>query len=178
MGRILRSLVALAAVLALSTPVPAFGAVARSGSAADPNDTAGHLDISYIEGMKASATAPLHIMIQTYGNWSDAVLATGKPSRMFVLFDTDVDGSAEYKGRIYSVGTKLTIWIKGSGSSFENLAVHRVDPKTIKTVIPGNSTPNPVTAFNMAVKTSYKTSSGACASACVDRAPDAGWVSI
>jgi hypothetical protein len=169
--------VAVAAVLALQ----ALPAQAQSGTAADPNDVKGKLDIASLHYDKDSAKAPLVIVITTYGKWGKRVLARHSGNRLLVKLDVDRDGMSDYHASIKESGGKLYVHIAGSGQQFEDLRAHKPDPKTVRFTIPGESPPNPKGPAPKLRAYSRFIGSLACDPAsgngpCVDHAPDHGWL--
>jgi len=166
-------LVASLATLAVLLAAAPAGAT----QASDPEDVSGKLDLKQITATKADATAPLHITIVTYENWKKKALSDSGHNRVFVLFNTDSDSKAEYVGEIYESGGNLVMVITGSGSAFEPLPVRHPNGHTLKTVVPGSSPPNPDGNVGVAAKSRY-TDAGDCATACKDRAPNGGWLTV
>ncbi len=104
------------------------------------------------------------------------MLKSTGPDRVLVFFNSDSDAAIDYTGVISYKAGKLKMVISGSGATFEPLAVKHPNKFTITTVVPGGSAPNPSGPVEIFVRTRFKTSAGACAGTCRDRAPDTGWV--
>lgn len=166
-------LVAVLGVLALvlaATP-------AAAAQVTDPDDVAGKLDLKTLVVRKADATAPLVVKVTTYETWAPKLLKDSGKNRVYVLFDVDADGTAEYVGEISSSGGDLHMDITGQGSAFEPLPVKHPNGHTLKTVVPGGSPPNPDGTVGIATRSVFH-DTAACGTACKDRIPDAGWLSV
>jgi hypothetical protein len=152
-------------------------APAAAVQVADPDDVAGKLDLETLVLRKASASAPLVAKVTTYENWAASLLKDSGQNRVYVLFDVDADGTAEYVGEISCSGGKLHMDITGRHSSFEPLPVKHPNGHTLKTVVPGGSSPNPKGTVHIAVRSVFY-GAGPCSAGCRDRIPDAGWTSV
>jgi hypothetical protein len=162
----------------LVTAILAFQALPASafaGTATDPNDVPGKLDLYRLHFAKTNATAPLHIVVKTYGPWAKSVLE-GNANKLIVYLDTNHNGSVDYHARIKKVGDKLVVLIAGSGSSFEPVPAHKPNGRTVTFTIPGNSPPNPNGMPPDMRAYSLFTESLACDTGCIDKAPDSGWL--
>ncbi len=151
------------------------GAPKPAGS--DPDDVDGQLDI---RDLNATRTGDLlAVSLKTYEPWSSNVLV-GTPlkagtNQLTIFYDVDLDGKADYRGRVVFVGGALSVFISGSGSEFEPIPVERPNNKTAQFV-------HPVDVFFL--------SSGASSEADIqirakslyngqeDRAPDTGWLGV
>ncbi len=169
-----RSALALVPLLALVLLAPPVGAA----SVTDPDDVGGKLDLATVSARKADALAPLKIRITTYESWAARLLRASGRNRVVVLFNVDTDPQKEYRGVIVYVEGDLVMLISGQGSSFEPLPVRHPNGHTLRTVVPGESPPNPDnpdTPVRIAVR-SRSFDEGDCVEGCRDRAPNGGWV--
>lgn len=171
-------------VLTIATGALTLGLCASLAHAAtlitrqDPNDTPGTLDIEVIGGQKDRPAAPLVVGLRTFHGWHDALLKATGSNRIFVYFNINKDRDAEYVGEISTMDGQLVITITGKGDTFKPIKVTRMDSNTIRVSIPRSSPANPRGSVKIAVSTTLTKSSGPCTSACVDRAPDKGWLTI
>ena len=170
-----RSISLVAVLSALALVLAATPAVAAQVT--DPNDVAGKLDLKTLVVRKADARAPLVAKITTYENWTASLLKDSGKNRVYVLFDVDADRMAEYVGEISCSGGDLHMDISGQGSTFEPLPVKHPNGHTLKVVLPGSSPPNPKGTVWIAARSVFH-DAVACSTACRDRIPDAGWVSV
>ena len=105
----------------------------------DPDDVPGQLDI---RNFNASRNADLlAVSLTTYERWNSSVLAgpgggSPGPNRITVLYDADLDGKPDYRGRMIWAGGELSLFISGSGSLFEPVPVERPDNVTAQFVHP------------------------------------------
>lgn len=166
----LLSSVTLISLLALVAP-------AAATQVSDPNDVAGKLDIKTLTGTKADASAPLKITIVTYTNFAKDLLKESGNNRIYILFNTDSDPSAEFRGEIFESGGELHLDISGKHSSFEPLPVHHPNGHTLRTVIPGAAPMNPKGTVRIAVGSVFVNGS-TCSTPCRDRAPNGGWLAV
>ncbi|MEA2551492.1 MAG: hypothetical protein QOE25_1261 [Actinomycetota bacterium] len=149
------------------------------GDVADGNDSPGLLDISHFYGVKTVSDGPLTIRIHFFENVKSSMFTKSSKDKVSVYFDAspNYDGVADYTGIVRQTNSgDLEFLISGSGSSFDPLKVTRPNRRELKTIVPGNSPPNPNGPLEIKVKTVYVSTSGACASGCQDRAPDSGWL--
>jgi hypothetical protein len=144
----------------------------------DPNDTPGTLDMQVIGGQKDRPAAPLVVGLRTFHGWHDALLKSTGSNRIFVYFNINKDRDAEYVGEISTMDGQLVMTITGKGDTFPPIKVTRTDASTIRVSIPRSSPANPRGSVKIAISTTLTKSTGPCASACVDRAPDTGWLTI
>lgn len=171
-----RLLVAIVAFAVISAPAVA-AAMQHTTAVSDPRDPAGQLDLRRLVAIQEKRTGPLGVTITTWAAWDRSVLAGSGSNRLMVLFDTNGDGRAEYEGRIVLSSGELVLLISGSGSQFEPLPVGRPNRTTLTLVVPGSSPPNPADRrVRIAVQSVYVKKGTSCAARCVDRIPDAGWL--
>ncbi|MBI2237882.1 MAG: hypothetical protein HYU54_05065 [Actinobacteria bacterium] len=167
-------LAVLATLLLLASAVSA-----AATQAGDPDDVAGKLDLKELVVGKADSTAPLRVRLETYEGWKRNLLCDCGDNRLVILFDVDSDSAADYVGKISQADDgKLYLYIKGEGSSFEPLPVRHPEDDVIKTVVPGDSPPNPSGTVRIAARSTYYSATGACDDGCKDRAPNGGWLAV
>ncbi len=159
----------LVAVVALAAVSPAAAVTAT-----DPDDTAGKLDVRTI--ISTSTASSVTVTIRTWGPWSTDVLASGK-NRLAVLFDSDLDGVADYRGRIVKSGGVLVLLLSGQGNSYEPLPVKRPGSKAVSFTVPTDVMGTAGADLQVTATSRYR-DSGSCAVACKDRAPDSGWLLV
>lgn len=168
--RTIVSLAAISLVLTLSA------ASAWAATAPDPNDTSGKLDLSRITAIRR-ANGDAKITIKTYETWHKSTVAQGTGNNFRILIDINGDGVAEMVGTISTNGTNgLHIAYTGGGGG----------PYTVKhpdgftaVVILQHGTPAAVRRqFQAAATSRFVTNAGVCSSACVDRAPDSGGLTV
>lgn len=104
----------------------------------DPADVRGQLDV---RNFNATRTGDLlAVSLTTYGPWNSSVLAgpgaEQGANRITILYDVDLDGRADYRGRIVWAGGVLSLFVEGSGSQFEPVPVERPDNHTAQYVHP------------------------------------------
>jgi hypothetical protein len=96
-------------------------------------------------------------------------------NRITVLYDVDLDGGADYRGRFIFADGDLSVHLSGSGSAFEPIPVERPDNRTAQFVHPvdvlflsvSGSTEGEV---QIQARTVYEGAG--------DRAPDRGWLRV
>ena len=167
--------VAAAVALILLLPSPAL---ADERAVSDPDDVVGTLDLRRVSLAKLGPTEPLTIWIETYDGWGPRTLVRNN-NRMIVLFDTDGDGSRDFRARILRLKRKFVALIKGSGQSFEPLPVTKPNRRTVRLVIPGSIPVNPDGGPpGIRVLTRFIGAQGCDPASgskpCIDRAPDGG----
>jgi hypothetical protein len=168
MSRTSRTL-ALAAVTAAVA-----GAVTALAAVTDPNDVAGKLDLKTVGGTEHQGLVTLSV--STYGPWSKANLpASGSANRLVVLIDTNGNDTADYRARIVRSGSALVALLSGRGSQFEPIPVRKVGNRA-RFTFPDDVLEPSASNVRVAAHSVYK--GGACATACVDRAPNAGFATV
>jgi hypothetical protein len=85
----------------------------------DPDDVDGKLDV---RNLNATRTGDLiAVSLTTYEPWSSSILAgpPGEqgPNRITILYDVDLDGTADYRGRVIEAGGELSVSSAGRGRS-------------------------------------------------------------
>ena len=158
---------------AVSLVVMLAAQAAMAAEIHDPRDTGGRLDIESVDANREGQA--LQVAVTTYGTWPSSLLAKSGGNRIKVLFDTDNDGVREYVGTIVDLNGSLEMLIRGQGSQFEPIPVTRPDDNTALVSVPGDSPPNPVHKFQVAVKSVFQPASGPKK---VDRAPNSGWIKV
>ncbi len=105
----------------------------------DPDDVDGQLDIHDLTAKRMGDL--LAVSLKTYEPWSSNVLVgpapnkTG-PNRLVILYDVDLDGVPDYRGKIIYVGGTLSLYITGHGQAFEPIPVERPNNVTAHYVHP------------------------------------------
>jgi hypothetical protein len=118
-------------------PTVATTTAAPAGN--DPDDVDGQLDI---RNLNATRTGDLlAVSLTTYEPWSSNVLvgpALGEqgPNRITIFYDVDLDGQADYRGRMIWGNGELALRLSGSGSEFEPIPIERPDNVTAQFVHP------------------------------------------
>jgi hypothetical protein len=111
----------------------------QPGLAEDLNDTGGPLDVEAASAVRTGDL--LAVSVTTYEGWDDTVVRGPRldrpgPNRLTVLYDIDVDGRADYTGRIIFADGALSLVIAGNGQAFEPVPVERPDDATAQFVHP------------------------------------------
>ncbi|HXL43406.1 MAG TPA: hypothetical protein VN960_05040 [Gaiellaceae bacterium] len=120
-----------------AAPTVATTTAAPAGN--DPDDVDGQLDI---RNLNATRTGDLlAVSLATYEPWSSNVLvgpALGEqgPNRITIFYDVDLDGQADYRGRMIWGDGELALRLSGSGSEFEPIPIERPDNVTAQFVHP------------------------------------------
>lgn len=151
-----------------------LAAPAAAATVVDADDTAGSLDLRKVTAV--SGASSVKVTVTTWGSWSSSVLAPAT-NRFVVLFDSDLDGVAEYRGRIVTSGGALVVLLSGQGNAYEPLPVQRPGGKKLSFTIPTDVMGAQGADIQVAAKTRYR-NSGSCAVACKDRAPNSGWLFV
>jgi hypothetical protein len=109
------------------------------GLAEDGNDVGGPLDL---EAASAVQTGDLlAVSVTTYEPWADEVLKGPRldrqgPNRLTVLYDIDLDGRADYTGKVIFARGALSLVLAGEGQAFEPVPVERPDDATAQFIHP------------------------------------------
>jgi hypothetical protein len=118
-------------------PTVATTTAAPAGN--DPDDVDGQLDIRNLNATRTDDL--LAVSLTTYEPWSSNVLvgpALGEqgPNRITIFYDVDLDGRADYRGRIIWGDGELALRLSGSGSEFEPIPIERPNNLTAQFVHP------------------------------------------
>lgn len=159
----------LGAVVALAAVSPAVGVTAT-----DPDDTAGKLDVRKV--IATDTASSVTVTVKTWGSWSTGVLASSE-NRLVVLFDSDLDGVVDYRGRVIRSDGVLVLLLSGQGNSYEPLPVKRPSSNAVSFTVPTDVLEAAGADLQVTAASRYR-DSGACAAACNDRAPDSGWLLV
>ena len=105
----------------------------------DPDDVDGQLDIRNLNATRTDDL--LAVSLTTYEPWSSNVLvgpALGEqgPNRITIFYDVDLDGRADYRGRMIWGDGELALRLSGSGSEFEPIPIERPNNVTAQFVHP------------------------------------------
>jgi hypothetical protein len=105
----------------------------------DPDDVEGQLDIRDLSAKQTSGL--LAVSLKTYEPWSSNVLVgpapnQAGPNRLVILYDVNLDGVPDYRGKIVFVGGNLSLSITGRGQAFEAIPVERPNNTTAQYVHP------------------------------------------
>jgi hypothetical protein len=139
----------------------------QPGLAEDPNDV-DFLDLASVSAVRQGDL--LAVSLTTYEEWDETNL-----ERLSVLYDTDLDGAANYFGHFSLAKDAPTLMISGENQAFEPVPVERPDDRTAQFVhpldglfIPAGDSP----AFNIrvAVESTFEGET--------DRVPDSGWLPV
>jgi hypothetical protein len=142
------------------------------GLGEDLNDVGGSLDLARASAVRTGDL--LAVSITTYEAWEDDLLAGPRidkqgPSRLTVLYDTDLDGRADYTGKMIFAGGALSLVISGDGQAFEPVPVERPDDETAGAV-------HPVDIFGG--ETDIQVAVESSAAGFKDRIPADGWILV
>jgi hypothetical protein len=118
-------------------PTVATTTTAPAGN--DPDDVDGQLDIRNLNATRTDDL--LAVSLTTYEPWSSNVLvgpALGEqgPNRITIFYDVDLDGRADYRGRMIWGDGELALRLSGSGSEFEPIPIERPNNVTAQFVHP------------------------------------------
>jgi hypothetical protein len=107
----------------------------------DPDDVDGQLDIRDLNAKRTSGL--LAVSLTTYEPWSSNVLVgpapnRAGPNRLVILYDVNLDGVTDYRGKIVFVDGTLSLSITGRGQAFEAIPVERPNNVTAQYVHPAD----------------------------------------
>jgi hypothetical protein len=110
-----------------------------SGLARDLNDVGGPLDLEVASAVRTGDL--LAVSVTMHEGWDDDVLAGPRldrqgPNRLTVLYDVDLDGRTDYRGKIIFAEGALSLVLEGEGQAFEPVPVERPDDATAQFVHP------------------------------------------
>jgi hypothetical protein len=153
----------------------------QPGVAEDLNDVGGPLDLESASAVRTGDL--LAVSVTTYEGWDDDVLRgprLDRPgrNRLTVLYDIDLDGRADYTGRIIFADEALSLVLAGEGQAFEPVPVERPDdataqfvhPVDVFFVVPGQAEIETETDIQVAVASD--------ALGFRDRIPGEGWILV
>jgi hypothetical protein len=160
-----------------AAPPPSTTTTAPKPAGNDPDDVDGQLDM---RDLNATRTGDLlAVSLKTFEPWSSNVLV-GTPlkagtNQLTILYDVDLDGEADYRGKVIFAGGALSVFISGSGSEFEPIPVERPNDETAQFV-------HPVDVFFVSSGASSESDIQIRAKSLYngqeDRAPDSGWLEV
>jgi hypothetical protein len=109
------------------------------GVAEDGNDVGGPLDLEVASAVRTGDL--LAVSVTTYEPWADEVLKGPRldrqgPNRLTVLYDIDLDGRADYTGKVIFAKGALSLVLAGEGQAFEPVPVERPDDATAQFIHP------------------------------------------
>jgi hypothetical protein len=109
------------------------------GLAEDGNDVGGPLDLEAASAVRTGDL--LAVSVTTYEPWDDEVLKGPRldrqgPNRLTVLYDIDLDGRADYTGKVIFARGALSLVLAGEGQAFEPVPVERPDDATAQFIHP------------------------------------------
>lgn len=153
----------------------------QPGLGEDGNDTGGPLDLESASAVRTGDL--LAVSLTTYEAWDEAVVRGPRvdrpgPNRLTVLYDIDVDGRADYTGRIIFANGALSLVIAGNGQAFEPVPVERPDdaaaqfvhPLDVFFIVAGQAEIESETEIQVAVESE--------AVGFRDRIPASGWIVV
>jgi hypothetical protein len=111
----------------------------QPGLAEDGNDVGGPLDLEMASAVRTGDL--LAVSVTTFEPWTDDVLTGPRrdrqgPNRLTVLYDVDLDGRADYTGKVIFAGKALSLVLSGEGQAFEPVPVERPDDATAQFIHP------------------------------------------
>jgi hypothetical protein len=139
----------------------------QPGLSEDPDDV-DFLDLASVSAVRQGDL--LAVSVTTYEEWDETNL-----ERLSVLYDTDLDGAANYFGHFSLTKDAPRLMISGENKAFEPVPVERPDDRTAQFVhlvevlfIPAGDSPD----FNIqvAVESTFEGQT--------DRVPDSGWLPV
>jgi hypothetical protein len=163
----------LAAVMVMAAPAPAGTPYPHAVVLPDQDDARGRLDMRELKDGKREAGSLLKIRVLFYEGWRPRVLKPEERSSFGVLFNTDRDAQAEYRGSILLLDGDLVARIRGQGETLIR-AVARPNPATARFSVPGDSGPNPE-GGEIELRTRTVFLGRGCSPGCPDRIPFMGW---
>ena len=153
----------------------------QPGVAQDPDDVTSPLDFETVSAVRTGDL--LAVSLTTYEEWGDEVLFGPRldrpgPNRLTVLYDIDLDGRADYTGKIIFAEGTLSVVIAGRGQAFEPVPVERPDgaiaqfvhPVDVFFVVLGQDEVESDVDIQLAFESTVEGAK--------DRAPDRGWLLV
>jgi hypothetical protein len=161
----------MGALLAVTVATTAAFAATQT----DPNDVTGKLDIKGVGGSVKGQL--LKFSIGTYDAFSVAdIPRQGGISSWLLEFDTNGDGTGDYKARIVSLPSgKYSALISGNGKKLEPVPLKRKG-NTLTGTFPADAIAAAGDPIAMATTSSFRTCT--CTAPKIDRAPDEGWITV
>ena len=153
--------------LALGAAV-VVGAAALAATVSDPNDVSGKLDLRSVTATRSGGL--ITVTVRTWDSWTNSVVGQASANRLFVLFDPDLDGTTEYKGRILYSGGALILLVTGQGQAYEPVAVTRLSGTKVSFTFPVDVLVSVDDDLQVAASSRYL--------GVKDRAPDSGWLLV
>jgi hypothetical protein len=172
--RLRRSLATLTVVLITAVAFPAQAAFVE-----DADHAKGPLDLKRFAANKHSARGPIRISIVTYGTWEAKLLDVDGPNRIYVLFNPDREGDADFIGEIFFRDGGLHMRVTRPNGTFVRLIrAYHPTGHIVRVTVP-RGMPNPDGHSWLAAREEYTTVGGECADTCRDRIPDDdGWLKL
>lgn len=160
----------VAAVLAAAAPALAF-------HRADPNDTAGRLDVSKVRMVVKHDQ--FVVTMRTYGTWKTSDLSFG-----FAEFETDIRFGSTWRQVLiasnagFGAGTICTFHQRSGRSSHCNdkVTVTHPDGHTVKAVFPVTAVHRGLHAFRFSLGSFMSNGPGCPDLTCIDRVPNRAWL--
>jgi hypothetical protein len=138
----------------------------QPGLAEDPNDV-DFLDVANVSAVRQGEL--LAVSLTTYEEWDESNL-----ERLSILYDTNLDGQANYFGEFSLPAGAPSLMIFGENQSFEPVPVERPDDRTVQFVHPiavlFPSDKRSELDLRIAVESTFEGKT--------DRAPDRGWMLV
>jgi hypothetical protein len=116
-----------------------YPASVRSG----PPLARGPLDLRRLVATKHDATAPIHLKVITYGDWSANVLDVSGSNRVYILFNPDRRGRPDFTGEVRFHDGVLWLRITDRAGDFvRRVRAYHPDPNAVTVTVP-RGLPNP-----------------------------------
>jgi hypothetical protein len=171
--RLRRSVTAVVALAIAAVALPAQAAFVD-----DPAFAQGPLDLKRFVANKHSAGAPIHLSVVTYGTWKAKLLDAEGPNRIFIWFNPDRQGDADFIGEIFFREGVLRMRVTRPNGTFVRLIrAYHPTGHIVRVTVP-RGLPNPDGHSWLAATEEFTTVGGACAETCRDRIPDGGWLKL
>jgi hypothetical protein len=153
----------------------------QPGSAEDPDDVTSPLDLESLSAVRTGDL--LAVSMTTYDEWRAEVLTGPRldrpgPNRLTVLYDIDLDGRADYTGKIIFAGGALSVVIAGRGQAFEPVPVERPDDATAQFVHPVDVLFVALGQEEVESDVDIQLRFESVVEGAEDRAPDRGWMLV
>jgi hypothetical protein len=153
----------------------------QPGSAEDPDDVTSPLDLESASAVRTGDL--LAVSMTTYEEWGAEVLSSPRldrpgPNRLTVLYDIDLDGRADYTGKIIFAEGALSVVIAGRGQAFEPVPVERPDDATAQFVHPVDVLFVVLGQEEVESDVDIQLRFESVVEGAKDRAPDRGWMLV